>query len=69
VDWDALRDLEIPILEMSEQKEITDNIRRADRMRNEAEVLEEDAVTECEEKLGLRNDRAIDRLDAAGPPS
>lgn len=69
VDWDALKDLEIPLIDMEAQKEKTNDIRRADEMRNEAKILEERAVSDLENELGLRNEKATDRLDAAGPPS
>jgi type I restriction enzyme M protein len=69
VDWDALRDLQIPMIPLDEQQEYADDIRKADEMREEAERMEEEAVVEAEDDLGLRNEKAIDRLDAAGPPS
>jgi hypothetical protein len=69
IDWNALRDLDVPMLDIKDQMEQTDDIRRADEMREEAKELEEGAVETVEEELGLRNKKAIDRLDAAGPPS
>lgn len=69
VDWDALRELEIPLMDLADQRELTGDIRRANEMREEADRLEENAVSELEDELGLRNEKALDRLKAAGPPS
>jgi len=68
VEWGSIKGLSIPILDIEKQKEVTDKIREADRIRKKADQIEENAIDDMEDKLGLTNEQADHRLKAAEPP-
>lgn len=68
VDWDALRNLKIPAMALEKQRAITSDIRRAKDLRQQADELEKESVDTLWDQLHLRNEEALHRLKAAGPP-
>jgi type I restriction enzyme M protein len=68
VDWDEMKSFDIPIYTMEKQQEMKEKLQKANRMREKADEMEQQAVEDIENELALRNEEAEHRLKAAEPP-